>query len=138
MKKHTGFSLVELMVVIAIVAILATVAVPLYSNYVQNNNRRDATSALMAASLAEDNFFIRNDEYSSDLSAIYRTTTDGNFYTLSVSLPNLEADPPENYDYRLTAIAIGSQQSDTECATISLEVDGAIQRKTPTACWDTY
>lgn len=130
-KKNKGFSLVELMVVIAIVAILATVAVPLYSNYIQKNNRRDATSALMTASLAEDNFFIKNDRYSDNLSEVYRTTTDENLYTLSIS--NVTDD-----GYTLTATAIGSQQSDTECATISLEIDGAIQRKTPTACWDTY
>ena len=47
MIKQKGFTLIELMVVIAIVAVLVTVALPSYREYVKRGNRRAAQSTMM-------------------------------------------------------------------------------------------
>ncbi|ASG67090.1 type IV pili fiber building block protein [Francisella halioticida] len=125
-----GFSLVELMVVIAIIAILASIAIPTYNNYILRNHRNEATSELLAASNAADNFEIRNGSFPSgnDINSFFHSNTQSQLYTLSYI--------GSGSSYTITATAQGTQAADTPCASIELEVDGAIVDRTPTACWD--
>ncbi len=58
MKPSTsGFTLVELMVVTAIIGILAAVAVPAYVNYINRAKQSDAVIALMKAKMEQENFW---------------------------------------------------------------------------------
>lgn len=59
-RNQRGFTLLELMVVIVIVAILAAVAVPLYTNYVHDAQRAEAKGIASAIITAEQAFFQRN------------------------------------------------------------------------------
>ena len=45
-KNHKGFTLIELMIVIAIIGILAAIAVPQYTDYVTRSRRADALSLI--------------------------------------------------------------------------------------------
>jgi type IV pilus assembly protein PilE len=58
-----AFTLVELMITVAILAILATVAIPMYSNYVNRAKQSDAIIGLKAAQMAEEQFFSENNAY---------------------------------------------------------------------------
>ena len=60
---NTGFSLIELMVTVAIIGILAMVAVPQYSSYVKKTQRKDAQAALLAFSNAMERFWTENRTY---------------------------------------------------------------------------
>jgi len=62
-----GFTLVELMITVAILAILAAVAIPAYSNYVNRAKQSDAIIGLKAAQMAEEQFFSENNAYSSTI-----------------------------------------------------------------------
>lgn len=49
-RQHSGFTLIEVMIVVAIVSILAAIALPSYNEYVQRSHRANARAALLQAS----------------------------------------------------------------------------------------
>lgn len=63
LKKVTGFSLIELMVAIAIIGILATIALPSYQAYVEKSRLRAAQADIVALSLAIENHYQRTLSY---------------------------------------------------------------------------
>jgi len=123
-KTLSGFTLIELMIVLAIIGVLAAVAYPSYSTYVTKTKRSDGTLALMEAVQAMERC---------------RTTT---FSYLNCTLTGkLAASPEGHYAIALTpaptaatftivATPQGSQTADTKCATISIDHLGT-QTSTP-------
>lgn len=63
MKKTTGFTLIELMIVIAIIGILAAVALPSYNEHTKKTRRTDAMAALSSFAAAMEREFTRNGTY---------------------------------------------------------------------------
>ena len=63
MKKQTGFTLIELMIVVLIVGILAAVAIPSYTAHIQKTQRVDGKQALAAMAAAQERFMIQNLRY---------------------------------------------------------------------------
>lgn len=63
MKQEKGFTLIELMIVVAIIAILAAVAVPSYKDYVTRSKTVEATSRLSALRVTMEQFFQDNRSY---------------------------------------------------------------------------
>jgi len=67
LSPQSGFTLIELMVVVAIVAILSSVAVPWYGQYVQRGNRGDGISAMQGILDAQERYYTDNVTYTDDL-----------------------------------------------------------------------
>jgi type IV pilus assembly protein PilE len=63
MRKLKGFTLIEVMIVVAIVAILSAIAIPSYTEYIQRSRITDATSALSSMRLKMEQFFQDNRTY---------------------------------------------------------------------------
>lgn len=63
MRKEAGFTLIELMIAVAVVAILAAVALPAYNSYVTRGKIPDATSALAAKRVKMEQYFQDNRTY---------------------------------------------------------------------------
>lgn len=63
MNKQNGFTLMELMITFAIIAILVTIAIPAYSDYVKRARIIEATAALSDTSIKLDQFFLDNRTY---------------------------------------------------------------------------
>lgn len=88
--KQDGFSLIELLIVIAIIGILATVAYPSYQESMRKSNRTDGQSALLEAISRMERYFYTNNTYTNDLtelgySAASNVTTQDGHYEISVS-----------------------------------------------------
>ena len=65
--SNKGFTLVELMITVAILGVLAAVAIPAYSNYINRAKQSDAIIGLKAAQMAQEQYFSENGEYCSTI-----------------------------------------------------------------------
>lgn len=118
MTKQRGFSLIELMIVVAIVAILAGVAWPSYQNHVHATKRADAQGALQGLAQAMERHFTQNGTY---LGAAAGGADDGAPGIFPTQSPidggdkayNLTIDVNDDGDvYTLSANPIGAQAGD--------------------------
>jgi len=82
MKSKKGITLIELLVVISIVAILAAIAVPVYTNYMQRARRADAKTALEQLRAAQEMFRAERGSYSINLTQLVN----------SWGVPNISGD----------------------------------------------
>lgn len=113
-RPDGGFTLIELMIVVAIVALLAAIAYPSYTRYVEKARRATATSALLDAAQRLERCYTQNNTYAGCPVAT-GLTADG-FYT--VASPTLTAT-----SFTLTAAPQGVQAG-SPCGTYSLTNDG--------------
>jgi len=116
LKRVFGFSLIELMTVIAVVAILTTLAVPSYRQYVLRTNRMEAINILLEVASCQERIYVRFNQYDANRCGAAATTTNG-LYTVSMTTSNA------NQNYTLTATAQGGQANDT-CVNLSLTDQG--------------
>ena len=77
-KKTLGFTLIELMIVVAVVGILAAIAYPSYVDHVRKARRADAKAALTEVSQKLETLFARDASYSADLTDIGYTNATWN------------------------------------------------------------
>ena len=71
MNGKPGFTLVELMVVVAIVAILAAVATPAYINHQNRARQTEAVEALLRARMDQESYWAENNRYASTIGCLY-------------------------------------------------------------------
>ena len=129
-----GFTLVELMIVVAVIAILAAVAIPSYLRYVLRANRVAAENVMLDMSSAQERYMIDSRQYTTSNTQLgYANLPDtvSPNYTIAVSA---SAGPPPAYT--ITATPIGSQTRDTDCGTLKLGSDGNKSASgASTTCW---
>lgn len=129
-RMDKGFTLIELMIVIAIVAILAAVAYPSYLDSIRQARRADAMDGLLDLQSQQEKWRANNTTFNDFADAL---SIDG-FYTLAVTDGS---DTATGYTLTATAVAGTSQAADTGCTVMTLTVTAATPRgaKTPAACW---
>ena len=121
MKTKKGFSLVELMVVVAIMGILATVAVPEYTQYLAKGNRSEAMRELVVVANLEEQFFIENRTYTVDMTTLGFDADP--FFSENESY-QIDVVPVSDIttDFQVQATAYDKQSKiDTQCAVISID-----------------
>lgn len=114
-----GFTLIELMITVAVVAILAAVAYPSYIQHIVRGHRSAAQSQMYAVANKQEQYLLDQRSYASTLAAlnIAMPTEVASRYTVTVSA-DMATTPPS---YLVTATPLGSQLvNDTRCGTLTL------------------
>ena len=141
MKKTFGFTLIEMMIAVAIVGIIAAIALPSYQESVRKSNRAEAKTELNDIAQRLQRCYTLYASFNNASCGIYGvvntatgyTTRGGQYYKITIDVP-ASGNPPET-TYRLTAKAIKAPQTaDTAggCNELTLDHTGA---KAPAACW---
>ena len=133
-KIVRGFTLIELMVAVAIVGILATIAYPLYLHQLAEGRRSAAEATLMDIAQREQQYILDQRQYvsgadASTLSTNLNVTIPSSvtqFYSISV---NASSGPPPNFTAKAAPIAGTAQAGDY---TLTIEQTGV---KQPTGTW---
>lgn len=143
--SEKGFTLIELMIVVAVVAVLAAIAYPSYQEYVMRSRRLEGQSLLNEAAARQERWRAQNGTYltsgtaaqiAEKLKLPYIEKSEHGYYTLGVS----KADDGSDGGYTLTATRDGSQKADTRCGNFTLNAIGKknIAASTPGTveqCW---
>jgi type IV pilus assembly protein PilE len=131
-QRQRGVTLIELLTVMVVIAIIASIAIPSYRRYLLRAQRTDARTALLQLQTAEEKFLLQNNTYTSNITAGTGGTPPGlgltaasekGFYTLRVTLQTVNNAP----GYLLTAVpaaVVGGQRDDTDCAQFTLDEQG--------------
>lgn len=136
MKKTTGFTLTELLIVVAIASILSIIAVPSYRSFVLKSHRADARSTLLDIAGRQERFIAQRNRYTIDLitntelnTGMWRNTTSGLIFKSSRQLDysyTVTPGPTGNIltSYLITATARDAQIKDTRCRTFTYNSNG--------------
>ena len=136
MNKTSGFTLIELMIVVVIIGILLAVSLPAYQGYTLRSHRADAHASLVDIAARQERFVAQNNTYTTEISAdtglgIGSTTSREGYYNMTVAACGGGTIAS---CYLVTATAAGNQVNDTACLTITYDSTG--ERSGTTAnCW---
>ena len=144
--RSRGFSLTELLVALAILALLTAAAVPLWQRQVERARRLDATDALLRIAVAQERFYLENGRYAGSAEmtpappvGLGIRETERGYYALEL-MPR-EGDPASGYRARAVARLTGAQAKDEQCRILALDSTGRRSAETSEgedsseACW---
>ena len=127
-----GFSILELMIVVAVAAVIAAIAIPSYQEQARKSRRAAATAALIDASSRQEQFFLDNKTYTTtiiagglNMAAVIESGT----YALSVDAPTGACLVDRCYRVRATPQGV---QAGDKCGALTIDSERA---KTPNNCW---
>jgi type IV pilus assembly protein PilE len=150
-RKVTGFTLIEIMIVVVILGVLASIAYPSYRRHALDAKRAEAKAVLSDVAAREEKYFFVCGKYTSNFAGnltdactaatsglglvtgatVTTMRSSGDNYNTAIALANANAT------YTITATAIGGQAQDTDCATLSITQTGERNATgaNPTRCW---
>lgn len=143
MKRKAGFTLVEVLVVVAIIGILSAIAYPLYNSQIEKSRRSDARGALLEIAQAEERFFTMNGVYTDDPTLLPLDATlqardsESGFY--DIVLRHIGGDTA-TFQLVATPKAAGPQIHDEKCTELTVNHLGVKTGKDSigkngAACW---
>lgn len=141
LKTSKGFTLIELMIVVVIIALLAGIGIPSYLKSVVKTRRSDAKVALSELAQLQESYFADNQKYADTLTKLGKTAQQGVFpspeghYEIKISQSSART-------FLLEATPRGAQASDDEtCQTFTMNAAGEKKatgngsRDTSNECW---
>jgi type IV pilus assembly protein PilE len=146
-SRPAGFTLIELMVVVVITAILASIAVPAYQASVQKSRRTEAKTAIMDLAAREERYFATQNIYTESPAALAYGSgawpiSTGNYYVISSVISSAPtATTPGTYVLQVTPAAGSTQLNDKSCQLFQVDQTGTQSSQdnngnnSSTTCW---
>jgi len=132
-RSSRGFTLIELMITVAVLGIIVAIAYPAYIDFIERSRRAEAHEALQNVATLQEQFYTNNKGYSDSLSELgVSATTENGYYQLQDPISTSNTIDGFAQAYTISATAQGSQADDTECGTIQLDSNG---NQSPPDCW---
>ncbi len=127
--KQKGFTLIEILITLVILAILASIAITSYQSYILRSHRTDAMKLLLDTAGTQESYYSFKYKYTDSLDelGLRSNKSDYGYYQLSIQLAN------NGKSYILTATPVGSQVTDS-CGSFQLYSDGTRQASKE-GCW---
>lgn len=126
-----GFVLIEIMVVVALIGIILSVAIPGYQQHVLSSYRREACAELLKVANMQQLLLAEQYRYSADLTEFGFSDssylTESGRFRISALLTS--------QGYQLSATATGVQQQDKDCLLFRLDQYGVKSSQPETTCW---
>lgn len=130
-RRDSGFTLIELMIAVVVIAILASIAIPAYQGAMQKSRRSDAISALLSLQLEQEKFRAGCTQYASAIAGSDTCDTAGGTYQLGFSTTspdghyNLSIDSANGTSFVAEAAPVsGGAQDGDDCGTFAIDQDG--------------
>jgi type IV pilus assembly protein PilE len=132
-KNKKGFTLIELMITVAIIGILAAVVYPSYAAFIVRSDRSEAQRELMRLANLQEQLFVDRRRYSATMIDLGMSTnpyiTESKKYSIAATIAQ------NGTTFILTATAKGSQLRDTDCLTLTINEAGQ-QGAASATCWE--
>lgn len=128
-RKQQGFTIIEVMITMAVIALLVAVALPSYNSATRKSNRANAQATLVNIASRQQQMLLDTRAYAASVAALNLTLPSNVSPHYSVSI-TLGTDTVPTFT--ATATPIGSQTKDTQCPQLSIDQNG---RKLPANCW---
>jgi type IV pilus assembly protein PilE len=128
-STERGFTLIELMIAVAVIGILIAVGLPSYNSAMRKSHRGEAQAALMDIATRQQQMLVDTRKYVATVAEL-NTTVPAKVsarYTVAITLG---AGPKPTFT--ATATPIGEQAKDSSCAPLSIDQNGT---KSPPSCW---
>lgn len=140
-RYAAGVTLMELMLVVAIVGLLAIIGVPTYRQYMMRTHRTEAKSALLRIAADQERFYLQNNRYATtfvELNTFPGGVSENSVYTLTLAVPTPLTAFTASAAPRAGGGTNGVDQTvDAECATFTINAQG-IRTAAPNPngrCW---
>lgn len=118
-KRLAGFTLIELMITVAIIGILAAIAYPSYTEYVTRAKRSDAKAALLQVQIAQEKYRANHTTYGTLANIGITSPSPDGYYTIAIPTDT----SPTATTYKVTAAPLSPFADDT-CGTFAVNQDG--------------
>ncbi|MGB0937202.1 MAG: type IV pilin protein [Colwellia sp.] len=133
-SKLRGFTLIEVLITVAIIGIIAGIAFPSYTDFVNRSNRTEGQRELMRLANLQEQYFVDNRTYTTDMTKLGMAAdpylTENGHYSIDSTTQNTGTS------FILTATAKGSQATkDTDCTTMTITETGQKGAES-TTCWE--
>ena len=128
-RRLRGFTLIELMIVVAIIAIIAAVALPSYLSSIRKSRRADAINLMSQVAQAQERWRANNSMYATDFGTTVlnvRSTAASSVTTLTEPYYTITVPTNNATEYTVRAAARASQTSDTKCAVMELRMSAGM------------